>query len=130
MNAVMKTEIDGRTTQMDSRLKATDALADRWARSRYEGGTLHPLAAIQLLHDGAVLGGGCGQMSDDVLAFDQVYAKAPRHEKAVIHVWYCLGGSAAQKAKRLGIGRTTLYLEWKVALQYMKTELRLRHIDV
>jgi len=132
MNAVMKvdTEIDGRTARMDPRLKATDHLADRWARSQRESGSLHPIEAIRLLQDGAVLGGAATVMADDVLAFDQVFAKAPYHEKAVIRVWYLGGGSAAQKAKRLHISRTTLYLEWKVALQYMKGELRLRHIDV
>lgn len=132
MNAVMKSIaiVDGRSSGLDERLKAIDAIADRWSQSRYERGSLHPLAAIQLLHDGAVLGGGDDDIGDDVAAFDQAYSKAPVHEKAVIHVWYCTGGSAAQKAKRLGIGRTTLYLEWKVALQYMKGELRLRHINI
>ena len=123
-------EIENRTAAPDPRLKLVDQLADRWSRLGFEGGRLHPLEAMRLMHDGAVLGGTSAPMADDVLAFDQEYAKAPTREKLVIDVWYCSGGSALQKAHRMHISRATLYLEWKAALSYMRGRLHGRGIAV
>lgn len=127
MNAIM---MDPRETRLESGLRGTDALADRYYRRQLTSGTLHPLEAMRLMHDGAVLGGSTAPMPDDELAFDQIYATAPTREKATMDCWYKGGGSVQQKAKRLGMSRASLYLLWKTALSYFRGRLHAKGIDV
>ena len=127
MNAVMK---DERPMRLEDGLQSVDSLADRYYRRQHSGGSLHPLEAMRLMHDGAVLGGTSAPMPDDELAFDQVRATAPTRERATMDCWYSTGGSAQQKAKRLGISRASLYLLWKTALSYFRGRLHAKGIAV
>ena len=115
--------------RLDPQLAPIDRLASRWACGDREHGSLHPLEAIRLLHDGAVLGGGPIPSSIDLLKFDECFiASAPR-DQAIIVVWYRSGGSSEQKAKRLGISRASLYIEWGRTLCYFRGWLRAHGID-
>lgn len=128
--AVMPVEVETRTSRIDSDLKAVNDLAERYYRGQRGGGTLHPLEAMRLMHDGAVLGGTAPTMADDELAFDQVRATAPKRERLTLDCWYSTGGSAAQKAKRLSVSRATLYLHWKTALTYFRGRLHAKGVAV
>ena len=124
-------EVQQRVATIDQELVRVDSLASRWASgTRNGGGSLHPLEALRLMKDGAVLGGTVPPMPDDVLAFDQVYASSPARTKSVVEVWYRQGGSAKQKARRLNIARATLYLEWKTALSYFRGRLHAKGFDL
>jgi len=116
-------EVEQRGARLDVELRGVNDLAERYYRGQRGGGPLHPLEAMRLMHDGAVLGGASLVMPDDELAFDRVRATAPVREKATLDVWYTAGGSAAQKAKRLSVSRATLYLHWKAALAYFRGRL-------
>jgi len=116
-------EIEQRNTRLDSELRGVDGLAERYYRGQFRSGPLHPLEAMRLMHDGAVLGSSPQSMSDAELAFDQIRATAPDRERLTMDCWYSTGGSAAQKAKRLSISRATLYLHWKTALGYFRGRL-------
>lgn len=125
MNTAMAfpVEIEARNTRLDVELRAVNNLAERYYRGQTGGGPLHPLEAMRLMRDGAVLGSTSAPMPEDELAFDQVRATAPQRERLTLDCWYSTGGSAAQKAKRLSISRATLYLHWKTALGYFRGRL-------
>jgi hypothetical protein len=121
----------GRAPSLDPELEDVDKLAGRWASGdRSSGATLHPLEAIRLLHDGAVLGGGQIPTPEDVLKFDECYMQSSSKDRSLIAVWYQTGGSSEQKARRLGISRSTLYVEWKRTLSYFRGWLRAHGIDI
>lgn len=119
-----------RAPALDSELEPVDRLAGRWASGDRPTGSLHPLEAIRLLHDGAVLGGGHIPTPDDVLKFDECYMQSSVRDRSLITVWYTTGGSSEQKAKRLGISRATLYVEWKRTLSYFRGWLSAHGIDI
>jgi hypothetical protein len=129
MNAVM-VETEQRSIRLDTELRGIDSLAERYYRTQRSGGSIHPLEAMRLMHDGAVLGGATSSMADDELAFDKVRATAPLRERMTMDCWYTSGGSAAQKAKRLSVSRATLYLRWKAALGYFRGRLQEKGIHV
>jgi hypothetical protein len=130
MSAVMPLEVEQRGVRLDAELRGVDELATRYYRGQISKGALHPLEAMRLMHDGAVLGGKTPLMPDDELAFDQIYATAPKRERATMDCWYRQGGSAKQKAQRLRISRASLYLLWKTALSYFRGRLHAKGIDV
>lgn len=113
---------------LDPSLVKVDALASRWARGERESSPLHPLEAIRLLHDGAVLGGGRIPTPDDILKFDQCLNESPPN-RWIIVLWYQTGGSVKQKAKRIGISRAQLYIEWRNTLSYIRGWLHAHGID-
>lgn len=128
--AVQEAQRLDRTSKLDPQLETVNRLAVRWASGeRSVGATLHPLEAIRLLHDGAILGGGPIPTPDDIMKFDECFMQSSGQDKAVINVWYCTGGSAEQKAARLGIGRASLYIEWGRTLSYFRGWLRAHGID-
>lgn len=127
MNAVM---VEPKIIRLDTELQGIDQLAIRYYRGHFGGGRLHPLEAMRLMHDGAVLGSTPQAMADDELAFDQVRATAPARERLTLDCWYMTGGSAAQKAKRLSVSRATLYLHWKAALGYFRGRLHEKGIQL
>lgn len=120
----------GRAPSLDPELEDVDKLAGRWASGERPSGSLHPLEAIRMLHDGAVLGGGQIPTPEDVLKFDECYVQSSPKDRSVIAVWYQTGGSSEQKAKRLGISRATLYVEWKRTLSYFRGWLRAHGVDI
>lgn len=119
-----------RAPSLDDELLPVNSLAVRWASGERPHGSLHPLEAIRLLHDGAVLGGGSIPTPDDLLKFDECFMQSSPRDRSVISVWYKTGGSSDQKARRLGISRATLYVEWKRTLSYFRGWLRAHGIDI
>jgi hypothetical protein len=119
------------SAQIDPELAGTDGLADRWSKFRDEAKGLHPLEAIRLMHDGAVLGGYSG-MPDDVAAFDEIYShpETPKVTRAFILMWYTDPAPVYVKANRLGVSRSTLYADLKGHLQYMRGRLHAKNIMV
>jgi hypothetical protein len=120
----------GRAPSLDPELEDVDKLAGRWACGERDRGSMHPLEAIRLLHDGAILGGGHIPTPEDVLKFDECYVQSSTKDRSLISVWYQTGGSSEQKAKRLGISRATLYVEWKRTLSYFRGWLRAHGLDI
>jgi hypothetical protein len=116
--------------KLDPHLRGVDELASRYYQRLYQPKPLHPLEAMRLMHDGAVLGGVPTPMAEDELAFDRIRASAAERDRATLDCWYGHSGSSAQKAKRLGISRTTLYLLWKTALSYFRGHLHGRGFDI
>jgi hypothetical protein len=119
-----------RAPKLEPRLEPVNRLAMRWASGERPRGSLHPLEAIRLLHDGAVLGGGQIPTPEDIMKFDECFMGSCSQDKAVISVWYKSGGTAEQKAKRLGISRAGLYIEWGRTLSYFRGWLRAHGIDI
>lgn len=120
-----------RAPAIDEELEGIDQLAQRWSCGEREPQAMHPLEAIRLLHDGAVLGGsGPIPTPDDLLKFDECFLQSSQREKSVINIWYTTSGSADQKAKRLGISRASLYVEWKRTLSYFRGWLRAHGLDI
>jgi hypothetical protein len=119
-----------RSPKLDPRLENVDRLAMRWAAGEREHRSLHPLEAIRLLHDGAVLGGGPIPTPDDLVLFDRCLNMCSARERLVIQVWYCTWATAEQKAKQLGVSRATLYNEWKSTLSYFRGWLRGHGLDI
>jgi hypothetical protein len=105
--------------RIDSELIGINNVAERWAKADRQRPQLHPLEAMRLMHDGAVLGGGPRGIADDVAAFDEVYSKAPKATQQTIKVWYCNGLPVNLKAERLRVSRATLYARWREALRFM-----------
>lgn len=110
-------------------LQPTNSLAERWARADREKRPLHPLEAMRLMHDGAVLGGS-EQWGEDIELFDRVVCEAPRFEKAFIGTWYCRPSPVQLKADHLGISRTTIYVRWREVLQYCRGQLHARGLKI
>jgi hypothetical protein len=119
-----------RPPKLDPQLEPVDALAIRWARGERPRQALHPLEAIRLLHDGATLGGGPIPTPEDIMKFDECFVQASAQDKAIIHVWYRVGGSVQQRADRLRISRGTLYIEWGRTLSYFRGWLRAHSLDI
>jgi hypothetical protein len=119
-----------RAPALDARLIGVDRLATRWAKDEQGTRKLHPLEAIRLLHDGAVLGGGPIPTPADIIKFDDCHRQSPPHDRAVIHIWYRTHAVAQVKADRLGVSRASLYIEWKNSLAYYRGWLRANGLDI
>ncbi len=106
-------------------LERVDRLLDRWGSYDRHGEPkpLHPLEAIRMLHDGAVLGGGSGQEPEWIEVVDSIVIAAPRDVNALLKVWYATGTPVSVKAQRLGISRAAIYVHWKGALRYVQGAL-------
>lgn len=103
-----------------------DSLLERFFKATYRGRALHPLEAIRLMHDGAVLGGGSSAFPEDLALVDRVIADAYIDTRAFLDIWYRDSSSVQQKADRLGISRTDIYKVWKQHLGYLAGALRTR----
>lgn len=108
------------TGRLEPSLVPVDRLAASWARGDREGGRLHPLEAMRLMHDGAILGGAPPPPADDLIAFDQCYLQSTVMDRVLIDVWYKTGWSSDVRAKKLGISRTKLYARWKEVLNFYR----------
>lgn len=99
----------------------------RWAQQAYdrEPCRVSTIYVAMRRAAGATLPSDPPRMDDDVLLFDtQVLAKADPAVRRFCEVWYCQGGSMAQKAARLGISREALYCARKIHLGYIRDRLR------
>lgn len=128
MNAVA---ISTKQSRLDPDLIKTDALLDIWARDGRvgDGGGIHPLEVMRLLHEGQILG---ETLSNDevMIIMDQNFMRSPPRVKSFFTVWYKQGGSSDQKAKRLGMSRASLYIELKLNLAFFRGGLRASGLDV
>ena len=109
---------------LDEAVHFVDALLDRFVRTTGRARSLHPLEAIRLMHDGAVLGGGSAPLPADLALLDKVIAEAFPDTRALIDIWYRDTSSVQEKADRLGISRTDIYKVWKQHLGYIAGALR------
>ena len=117
-------------TELDQEIKPIDNLAVRYYQFSHDRAPMHPLERLRLLHDGAVLGGAPLDMPNDLLAFDQIFARAPQFTKAVMDVWYKSPAPANVKASRLHISRAALYMHWKSSLWYFRGGLHARGLTI
>jgi hypothetical protein len=117
---------------LDPDLQPVDQLLDAWARDarQGQGGGMHPLERLRLLHDGVVLGGE--QLSNDeiLILVDRVYLDSPPRTKALLDVWYKSSSPAQVKAHRLGISRAALYTHWRATLWFFRGALRSRGLCI
>ncbi len=120
-----------RQPTLHERLVPVDELGKRWARWGEDRPSLHPLEAMRLLHDGAVLGGGSKLMPDDIRAFDEVLCAAPEEKNALLKLWYMKRHlTSAQIADRLRISRSSLYIYRNDALWYMLGALNTKGVKL
>lgn len=101
-----------------------DSLLERFFKATSRRRAMHPLEAIRLMHDGAVLGGGSSVFPEDLALVDRVIAEAYIDTRAFLDIWYRDSSSVQQKADRLGISRTDIYKVWKQHLGYLAGALR------
>ena len=118
---------------LDPELEPTDRLLDIWSKDRWDSGvggsSLHPLEVMRLLHDGETLGGTLS--NDDVMIIvDQAVLKSPQRIRLLTTVWYKTYAPVETKAKRLGISRSALYVEWRMSLSYHRATLRAKGVAV
>lgn len=117
---------------IDPDLVRVDQLCDAWSRDgNYipTRSSLHPLEAMRLKREGELLG---IDVADEEALFhvDQVILKSPARIRTVITVWYKNPGPADVKAKRLGLSRAALYIEWRMALVHLRAVLMERGVAV
>jgi hypothetical protein len=112
--------------QLEADLAPTDQLLDAWARDGREGqgGGMHPLEVMRLIHEGAVLGADKLSTDEILILVDKTYLASPARTKALIDVWYKSPLPVTVKAKRLGISRAAMYTQWKAMLWYFRGALR------
>lgn len=120
------------TVKLDQELAPTDQLLDAWARDgrQGQGGGMHPLEVMRLLHEGQVLGSDKLSTDEILIIVDKTYLTSPVKTKALIDVWYKSSAPAQVKAKRLGISRAALYTHWKAVLWYFRGALRAQGLHV
>lgn len=118
--------------KLDASLIGTDNLLKRWAAGERLGGGrgLHPLEAIRLLHDGAVLGGSDAPTAEEIMILDEIISTGPKDTKALLELWYRDSSPVNLKAQRLRISRTVLYTRYKEHLQYIRGRLHGRGVKV
>lgn len=118
--------------RLDDSLIGTDALLRRWAQDEIVGqrSGLHPLEAIRLLHDGAVLGGSDAPIPAEIGILDEIIRTGPADTRAFVDVWYRDRAPVYLKAQRLGIARSTIYEKHKQHLQYIRGRLHGRGVKV
>jgi hypothetical protein len=117
---------------LEDKLIPVDALGIRWAAWGRDGKQpLHPLEAMRMLHDGAVLGGGPTGMPSDVRAWDECLESdlLEQEHAALLKTWYMRGGTPVQVlADRMRMSRPTLYKIRSIALFSMLTALKSKGI--
>ena len=76
--------------QLDADLAPTDQLLDAWARDgrQGQGGGMHPLEVMRLMHEGQVLGAEKLSTDEILILVDKTYLASPPRTKALIDVWY------------------------------------------
>lgn len=114
-------------SELKAELRETEQLVIRWSQQAFD----RPPVRVSTVYIAMRMAAGLPlpndppRMDDDVLLLDtQVFAKADPMVRKVCEVWYCQGGSIAQKAARLGISREALYCARKIHLEYIRDRLR------
>lgn len=113
-------------------LHATELLVESWVRQLYDHTPIRVSAiytAMQLAA-GATLPSDPPYVEEAVALLDKILAQADPSVKRFIEVWYCRGGSVAQKAAQLGITREALYCQRKIQIEYLRDRLRGLGLDI
>lgn len=117
---------------LKAELQATELLVERWVRQLYDHTPIRVSAiytAMQLAA-GAPLPSDPPYVEDAVALLDKVLAQADPRVKRFIEIWYCRGGSIAQKAAQLGITREALYHLRKIQIEYLRDRLRANGLEI
>lgn len=113
-------------------LQATEQLVERWVRQLYDHIPIRasPIYTAMQLAAGAPLPSDPPYVEDAVALLDKILAQADPSVKRFIEIWYCRGGSIAQKAAQLAITREALYHQRKIQIEYLRDRLRARGLDI
>lgn len=117
---------------LKSELVPTELLIEAWVRQLYDHTPIRVSAiftAMQLAA-GAPLPSDPPYVEEAVALLDKVLASSDPSVKRFIEVWYCRGGSMAQKAAQLGISREALYCKRKIEIEYLRDRLRACGLDI
>lgn len=119
-------------SRLKPELQGTEWLIERWVRQLYDHNPIRVSAiytAMQLAA-GAPLPSDPPYVEDAVALLDKILARSDPSVKRFVEVWYCRGGSMAQKAAQLGISREALYCRRKVELEYLRDRLRAGGLEI
>jgi hypothetical protein len=120
-------------SELKPEFHATEHLIERWAQQAYDRAPTRVSTVYIAMREaaGLPLPSDPPRMEDDVLLLDtQVFAKADPSVKHFCEVWYCQGGSIAQKAARMAISREALYCQRKIQIEYIRDRLRALGLDI
>lgn len=120
-------------SELKPEFHATERLVERWAQQAYDRAPTRVSMIYIVMRIAAKLPlqSDRPRMDEDVLLLDtQVFAKADPSVKRFCEVWYCQGGSMAQKAARLGITREALYCQRKIQIAYIRDRLQALGLDI
>lgn len=117
---------------LKAELQATELLVERWVRQLYDHTPIRvsPIYTAMQLAAGAPLPSDPPFVEDAVALLDRVLAQSDPSVMRFIEVWYCRGGSMAQKAAQLGISREALYCKRKIEIEYLRGRLRACGLDI
>lgn len=101
-----------RQNAIDPWLQPIDRHMQRWAESQ-GAGLPNPDRALMLRSKLPPL------PAEEAIATDQVVLSTPRPWRIIVKLWYRSDCSVQQICEDLGIGRSVLYCERKVALAYL-----------
>jgi hypothetical protein len=113
-------------------LQPTELLIEAWVRQLYD----HTPIRVSAIYTAMRLAAGAALPSDPpfveeaVALLDRILAQSDSSVKRFIEVWYCRGGSVAQKAERLGISREALYCKRKIEIEYLRDRLRDQGLEI
>lgn len=113
-------------------LRATEALIERWVQQLYDHKPIRVSAiytAMQLAA-GGTLPSDPPYVEEAVALLDKILARSDPSVKRFIELWYCRGGSMAQKAAELGITRQALYCRRKIEVEYLRDRLRAHGLEI
>jgi hypothetical protein len=119
-------------SELQPELQATDRLLEIWGKDGRQGrgGSMHPLEALRLIHDGVVLG---AEMTNDkvMIVVEETVLHSPVDVRAFLFEWYRRPPRPSHiVAKNLGISRTQLYEFRKQKVSYVRGALNSRGLRV
>jgi hypothetical protein len=117
---------------LKAELQATESLIERWVQQLYDHNPIRvsPIYTAMQLAAGAPLPSDPPYVEDAVALLDKILAQSDPSVKRFIEVWYCRGGSMAQKAAQLGMSREALYCKRKVEIEYLRDRLRANGLEI
>lgn len=114
------------STSIENCLIATDHLLHKWGRGdgADRGPGIHPLKKIQLMHDGAIFGGGPIPPPREIEVCERIVLTSPQETQAFLKLWYRDTVTPVYvKADRLRISRAKIYTEWSKHVGYIRGRL-------
>ena len=119
-------------SELKPELQATERLVERWVRQLYDHNPIRvsPIYTAMQLAAGAPLPSDPPFIEDAVALLDKILARSDPSVKRFVEIWYCRGGSMAQKAAALGITREALYCKRKIEIEYLRDRLRASGLEI